>query len=112
MHSKKFFECDCGTEGIILDHDDLLKTDLCPLIYISHWMFGNKHSNGSLGFFERLRWAWKIIKTGMAYHDCFVFRPDAIISLGKEMQKVGEEVQAHVDKVEKLNRRLDLMPNA
>lgn len=60
--SRKFYNCDCGTEGIIVDHDDEDKQ-----FYFVIWEYGQKGSQ--LGWWDRLRHCWKMLKSGFPYED-------------------------------------------
>jgi hypothetical protein len=81
MPPREFFECDCHTEGVILDSDDEIPCD----IYLAMWEHGSKGSR--LSFLERLRWCWNILTKGLPWADQVVMRPSNAEKLAKAILK-------------------------
>lgn len=61
----KFFDCECHTECIELQPE---KED--KFIYFSIYKFGGK--DRKTPFFTKIKYIWKIIKTGNPYEDQIV----------------------------------------
>jgi len=67
----KVFPCDCGGEGlVIVAEDDPWYEDIAggPHVNIAFWGMA-PYSNNRLGWKDRLRWAWKILRTGTPFND-------------------------------------------
>ena len=72
----ELFECSCHAEGITLD-------ELDGEIYISMWEQGYRHKGlASRTFKERLKYAWKIIKSGTLHTDQIMMNPEEAHQLG------------------------------
>jgi len=63
---EQFFLCDCGAEGLLVQHDDDDK-----LMFLSMYTYG-QHTNNS-GFWKRLKYCWHHLRTGKIYKDELVF---------------------------------------
>lgn len=63
----KYIKCSCGSELLSLE-----KFDDDQYVYFSIWERGF-NDNNKLTFFERLRWCWKILKSGRPFTDSIVF---------------------------------------
>ena len=65
MEFEKIFFCDCQGEGIavITDFED-------NAVELAFWSFGQPQSRG---FRNRLRHAWRILRTGVPYTDMVIF---------------------------------------
>jgi hypothetical protein len=64
----RFLKCTDGQEAIEFCLDD--SEPISPLVYVSMWKLGNDVR--PLSFKERLRWIWKIIRTGNPWADQIV----------------------------------------
>ena len=62
MNKELFLKCSCGTHGLQVNHED----DFCEEVEFSYWQ---RYLDGRLGFKERLRWAWRILRTGNPWAD-------------------------------------------
>lgn len=72
----KYIKCKCGSEMITLEYD--LVDD--KLVYLSIWERGFCDNN-KLNLFERIRWAWKILKIGKPFMDQIVLGEEEINKL-------------------------------
>jgi len=79
----KFYECSCGTEGIMLSQDDKVE-QIRYLAFFAHGFKGRQ-----LGFIQRLRYAFKILKTGLPFEDEVVLDKDTALDLGKDLLEWG-----------------------
>lgn len=77
---RRFIECECHTEGIMVSYDD---TDPFPNIYLAMFSYG-KFGN-SLGFREKLRYCWKVLKTGRPFEDEVMLRQDTARELANAL---------------------------
>lgn len=75
---QKFFQCDCGTEGVMLSKE--WEDEDIPLIYMAYWSEGRVKEK--LSFFQRLRWSWKILMSGQVWHDMVVLNKKTAQELG------------------------------
>lgn len=101
---RDWFNCDCGTEGIILEDDIDEFEDKNKIksyyhtISLAFWEHG-KNKNTTLGFKERLRYCWNIIKKGIPYSD-------AVLLTSSEAEKLARNILARIEFVkeqEKIN---------
>lgn len=76
---KKFFECLCHTEGVMLSYE---WEDDFP--HISLAMFRNGFS-GELSWKERFRWCWNIIKNGRPFLDEVMIDQETAKELGEAL---------------------------
>lgn len=63
----KFYECACHGEGIMMSYEYEEEGGL-PQIDMAFFQYGNVGRH-PLGFRERLRWAWNLIRTGRPFLD-------------------------------------------
>lgn len=84
-----FFGCDCHTEGVVIEDD--FDPDYKPLhiFYLSFWTLGRQ--GRSLGLWDRIRYCWQILKTGLPYGDMIVLHRDKAIELGKFLIERAEK---------------------
>jgi hypothetical protein len=88
----KIIMCDCGTEGIIIQHDIEDGEPFFSQIYMSFLEHGKHHDN-RLVWSQRLRWIWQVLTTGRPYSDGIVLRPE----------KAKELVTDLVNRIELIN---------
>ena len=69
------FPCDCGTEGIVVvkEAQDEREFDGSPFINLMFFGVGS-YSDGRLSWWNRLRWVWKIFRTGNPFEDMVILR--------------------------------------
>jgi len=75
-NERTFFNCECHTEGIILEYD---KED--DQFYLALWSYG--HCGNELPFWERIRWCWNILKSGLPWTDSVVLHTAEARKLAK-----------------------------
>jgi len=78
----KYIKCSCGSELISLE-----KWDDDQYIYLSFWERGFKDNN-KLTFSERLRWCWKILKSGQPFTDSIVLDSDGMDDMVKAIEEL------------------------
>ena len=80
---RKFYECDCGGEGVMLAESE--KEEEYPamvtLAFFSHGQFGKY----PLPFKEKMRWCWHIIRTGTLFADEVIMRRHRARELGADL---------------------------
>lgn len=92
IFEKKFYPCDCGTEVILLSVDNEF-----PQIYFA--IFENGHYKDTrIPFFQRFRWALRLLKTGMPYKDEIVLNLDTAKELGEELIRLQKEWKKEINK--------------
>ena len=84
---RKFYECDCYTEGIMLGYEfyDDVKEEypLIDMAFFGHGFCG-RHP---LGFKEKIRWCWHLLKTGYPFIDGVMFSQQTAKELGEDLLK-------------------------
>ncbi len=82
---EKFYECACNSEGIMISYehedDEFKQLDMA--------FFNNGFNGKQLGFKERLRWAWHILRKGLPWIDCVILDKKTAKELGKDLLKWG-----------------------
>lgn len=78
----EYIECSCGSELITLE-----KWDDEAEIYLSIWERGYK-DNTKLSWRERLRWCYRILRTGNAFGDQIVLNTESSEKLIQSIKKL------------------------
>ena len=85
-----FVKCQCGSEAFEIRRYDYRDGDLESEdygFYLSFWKYGRgKHS---LGWRERLRWCWRILRSGDPW-------ADSIIASDEDTMKISEYIRGHI----------------
>jgi len=89
---KKFYECDCAGEGIMISYET---NDPYPVIDLAFFGYGF-NSSKQLNWFHRLRWSWYILRKGLPWNDMVILTQDQAKELGTDLlyfanKKVGEK---------------------
>lgn len=87
---KKFYECECHTEGIMVSMDDEFDKSICMAF------FGHGYQGTKFTFFQKLRWCWRILKKGHPYEDEVMFDKDTALDLGKDLLEWGSSPDKEV----------------
>lgn len=79
---KKFYECDCGAEALVMgdSYNDFNSGQCIDIAF-----FTNRITN-ILEFSERLRWCWNILKTGKPYTDMVILEKKVALKLARDIQ--------------------------
>jgi hypothetical protein len=85
---KKFYECDCHTEGLMISYE--YEEDGLPCIDIAFFQHGLDASK-QLSFFERLRWCWHILKKGIPFRDMIILNQRTARELGEDLLKFSKK---------------------
>jgi hypothetical protein len=97
---EKFIMCDCYGHSMLLHYDG---TEGFRELDVSFWSRG--HWGEVMSFRERLRWTWKILRTGNPWADSVCLNPKKINELADYMIKLKEIVNKQIEedkiKVEK-----------
>ncbi len=80
---KKFYECSCGSEGIMTSYEDEGE------VYLA--FFNNGFNGKQLGFKGKLRFCWQILRKGFPWTDCVVLDKKVAKELGQDLLKWGEK---------------------
>ena len=90
---QKFYECNCGTEGIVISHeyfdDEEKKFGLIDMAFFQHGFVGIH----PLSFKERLRWCWHLLKTGQPFLDSVMLNKKVAEELGTDLLKWSQEIK-------------------
>ena len=76
IHSKaSIFPCDCGTEGLVViaESETEHECEGAPFINVAFMGVGS-YADGRLSWGARLRWIWRITRTGNPYTDMVTMR--------------------------------------
>lgn len=79
--NETFIKCDCGTEFLHLQHDN---EDGWKSFYLSFWQYG---SPSTISFFQRIKWAWKVLTKGNLYGDQLILSEKSALELKDYIQK-------------------------
>jgi uncharacterized protein (DUF2225 family) len=76
---KIYIECDCGSHILQVTsdidyHDD--HTRFCQSFWLAMFSYGNGNTNENRTFWERLKIAWKYLRTGKMYEDAIIMSPE------------------------------------
>jgi hypothetical protein len=81
------FRCSCFSEGLILSkYEDEQESQ----ISIGFFQMGF-HNKNILSFWERLRWMWHILITGMPWCDMIIFDNKEAIKFGETIIKFAKD---------------------
>lgn len=84
--TKIIYPCVCGGEGVSIHKDDEDNE-----IELAFWSIGHKHSNGKMGFFERLRWCKHIMSKGEVYSDMIILKPEVALEVANKIKELLNE---------------------
>lgn len=85
---RKFYECDCHGEGIMMSYEN--DYDGIPSIDIAFFNHGLKDSR-ELSFKERIRWCWHILKNGLPFTDMVMINQKEARKLAKDLLKFANK---------------------
>lgn len=80
----KFYECSCGSEGIMVSNEEW-DSETEPEIYLA--FFHNGFYSKQLTLWDRLRWCFHIVKTGIPWNDMVILNKGQAKSLGEDLIK-------------------------
>ena len=75
------FQCDCYTPAHALDVE---VDEKCKLVMLFFWTTPNS-------FWQRIKWCWKMLRTGEGYDNDFVLRSGDITELAEILQGAVKE---------------------
>lgn len=79
-----FAKCDCGAEAVVVSDDSLSDYDpKSGIIFVCLWAYGN--SCRKLGWKERIRWCWAILRFGLPWLDEVCLKPERAKELGEDL---------------------------
>lgn len=88
---RKFYECDCGDEGIMMGYefyDDIEKKfPLIDLAFFGHGYGGHF----PLSLKDKIRWCWNIIRTGYPFIDGVILSQKRAKELGTDLLKFANK---------------------
>jgi hypothetical protein len=84
MEKELIIKCDCGSEAVHINSDNDKEFGYIDL---SIWYLG---SNNSLGFWERIKYVWRILTKGRPYGDQICLTKETAEKLGKHLIEVSE----------------------
>ena len=89
---KKFYECECSGDGIMLSHEQepLLSGDTNTTIYLAFFAHG---WDGSINLWRRLKYCFHLLKTGLPYTDMVVLNRRTCEELGRDLIKFSERTK-------------------
>lgn len=79
---RHFFNCDCLTEGLIVEYDPEYQD-----VNVALWHYGNY--TDKLDWKQRIRWCWNIIRKGLPWADSVSMKP-------AEARRMAETILATV----------------
>ena len=84
---KKFYECDCSGEGIMISYE---MDDPYPVVDLAFFTHGF-NSSKQLGWFQRLKWSWYILRKGTIWNDMVILNQDHAGKLGKDLLEFSQK---------------------
>jgi hypothetical protein len=84
---KKFYECDCTCEGIMMSYEI---DDPDPVIDLAFYTIGFDSSK-ILTFKDKLRWCWHILIKGTPWSDMVILNQKQAKELGKDLLEFAEK---------------------
>jgi hypothetical protein len=81
----KFYECTCGAQTIMAHYEEEEGIRLVDLAFFSN------HIDGRMTLWQRLRFAWQVLKTGIPW-------ADAVVLDTEEAKRLGEDLVKFIDK--------------
>lgn len=79
---KKFYQCDCGTEGIATSHE--YEEDGLPIMDLAFFNVGFNASK-KLSIKDKLRWIWHILIKGEVWTDMVILNKETAKELGEDL---------------------------
>lgn len=76
---KRYYACDCATEVILLNKDK--EDNWINFAIFSYGHYGDKR----MGFWQRLRWCFNLLKTGNPYKDEIILSYETAKQLGEDL---------------------------
>ncbi len=80
----KFYQCDCGTEGIMISYEYIDKKDSC---FIDIAFFQHGFTRNKLSLKDKLRYCWNVIRTGLPFCDQVMLNKKIARELGNSLLK-------------------------
>ena len=84
---KKFYECDCMSEGIMLSYEI---DDPYPVIDLAFFYHGF-HGKHMLTFGQRLKYMWQIFTKGTVWKDMVILTQEQAKALGTDLLEFSEK---------------------
>lgn len=84
---KKFIQCQCGTEGIMISYD--YKEKGLPVIDLAFFVYGYI-TNRPLTLWKKLRYCWHILIKGEPFTDEVILNQKNAKELAKELIKFSK----------------------
>ena len=70
--------CACFTHGFTVQADDEV-----PLVFLTTWTYGT--AGQRLDWRNRIRWCWRILRTGFPFHDEITLEAEAAEKLAQAL---------------------------
>lgn len=86
---EKFFECECHGEGIMVSAEWYEDLPNHPTIDLAYWNEG--YRGNKLSFWLRIRFAWRILRTGRPWHDMIQINKETAKELGEHLLSLGDK---------------------
>lgn len=100
----KYYECDCGAEGIMLSTEDWSQ-DKQRQVYLAFFTNTCKFTDGRLSWHQQLRWIWQIIVNKMPFADNVLLDTKTAHRLGKDLIKFSKgKLAPHIPMPEYLKK--------
>lgn len=100
---REFFNCECRTEGLILDSQD----DEFPYaVYLAIWQYGSK--GNQVDFWTRIKWAFSILKRGLMWNDEIILHPATAEKVGLALikrAKIAKKIYAKYNLLKKRGQK-------
>ena len=84
---RKFIECSCGTEGIMISNDYMDNKE--PVIDLAFFKYG--YNPDKMSLYQKLRYCWQVLSKGRPFGDEIILNKEQtkelIIGLNKFIKK-------------------------
>ena len=83
--TKSLYICECFTHGFTVSVED-------GQVQLVAWSYGTAGSR--LGWWNRLRWVWQIMRHGQPYNDEMILEPQAAEKLAQALMGAAADADA------------------
>tara|TARA_B100000676_G_C18029507_1_gene817735 strand:+ start:537 stop:872 length:336 start_codon:yes stop_codon:yes gene_type:complete len=80
-----FMKCDCHSEGIEVQY--YREDDKDRGFYVNYWKYGIESRYSDMGIWDKLKYAWKILRTGTLHGDQVMITVDKAKEFSSYLEK-------------------------
>ena len=90
-HWKKFYSCDCATEGLMMSYElrEIRAEEPIPYIDLGYWKHAPQYNDHRMTFKQKLRWVWQILVKGEPFNDMVMLDKKTALELANDLMLWG-----------------------